>query len=260
MNKSNAEAAGRATPGVSQEELWQSHRMRAIGRLTDGVAHEFNNRMQGIVAFLELTRKLMFQDRIAEAEQLIAKAIASAQNAALLHQCVASFARSKPIAPSALSINTLVANVEAMLRHSLSRAFELEIELAGDLWPVCCDAGQAEIVIVDMVLDARDSMPGGGSIAITTHNHERPDDGSASNVARNAGHWVCVAVMSTGDRNPEAFDRGSTRLSPADARERAGALDMVNRFACIYGGEMRLRENPPHQCTTELYLPRFAGD
>jgi len=258
MDDPYPEPAAREMPGASQEMLWQDHKMVAVGRLSSGAAHEFNNLMQGVIASLELTRKLISGGRALDAEPFIAKAIASAQQASLLNQGVARFVRPQPIVPGEVSMNAVVADVEDVVRHSLSRAFRLEFTPAADLWTVHCDAGQAEIAIVDMILDACDGIVGGGAIAIATRNIGRPDDASASQGSDAARERVCVAVTATAEADQESLARAST-LSSAHASEGAGAFDMVDHFARTYGGEFRLRGNAPQRSVRELYLPRFVA-
>ncbi len=243
-------------PRVSQSALWQNHKMVAVGRLLDGVAHEFNNLMQGVMASLELTRKLIGSGRAAEAEPFLVKAVAAAQQATLLNQRVAHFVREQPIALKTVSINATAAEVEQMLRFSLSGAFKLEITPAADLWTVCCDPGQAEVAIVDMVLDARDSIPGGGTIAVATRNVEHRDDPLAASAGHVERHRVCVTVTATVRKKSEMFDQGATTLTPMDANQARERLGMVELFARIHGGEFTLRRDAGRQTATELCLPR----
>lgn len=260
MDKSDVEAVPRETPAVlSQERLWQAHKMVAVGRLSGSVAHEFNNLMQGIIASLELTRKLVDRGRSSEAEPFIVKAITAAQRASLFNQLVASFARPQPIAPKAMSLNTVIAVVEDLLRYSLAPTFKLEITPAADLWPVYCDAGQAEIAIVDMVLAARDSTPEGGAIAIATRNAKRFVDALAFQAAEAPRDYICITVAATGKETTESFDRRLTPPSPAGANASLGALDMVEYFARLHGGVINVRADAPQRSATELYLPRIAA-
>jgi signal transduction histidine kinase len=240
---------------ASQQQRWQRHKMAAVGRLSDGTAHEFNNLMQGVVAFLELARKLMSRGRVSQAEPLILKAIASAQNASLVNQRVARFARRRPVVPQLLSMNAVVADLEDMLRDSLSGAFDLQIDLAANPDRVYCDAGQAEIAIVDMVLDARDSMPNGGAITIATRNAGEDDDRTVPRADDASRRSICVEVTATSAPDRTADDRRLTSPSPAEAADRSSALPMVEEFARIYGGQMRLRDDALHSTVVELLLP-----
>ena len=258
MDKSRVEAAAHALPGVSDETLWQTHKMVAVGRLSGGVAHEFNNLMQAVVASLELIRKLVRDGRAAETEQYIAKAITSAQNASLLNERVARFARPGPIAPKALSINTAITDVEDLLRYSLPSAVKLEVTLAARLWTVYCDAGQAQIAIITMVQNARDAMGERGTIALTTRNEERAPVCSASSAGYAERHCVCIAVRATSGKPSESSDRGLAPESPADTEEPHVALDTVDRFVRLYGGELRHCHDAPRSSATEMSLPRYT--
>jgi signal transduction histidine kinase len=239
---------------ASQQQRWQRHKMAAVGRLSDGTAHEFNNLMQGVVASLELARKLMSGGRVSQAEPLSAKAIASAQNASLVNQRVARFARARPVVLESLSLNAVVADLEAMLQDSLSGAFDLHIDLAANPDRVYCDAGQAEITIVDMVLYARDSMPDGGAITIATRNAGEEEDRSVPAADDAACRSICVEVTATSAPELKADDRRLASSSPVEA-DRSNPLPMVEEFARIYGGRMRLCGDALHRTGVELLLP-----
>jgi hypothetical protein len=260
MDQPAVPAKWREVAKVFDESVWQTHKMIAVGRVSITTAHEFNNLMQGVVASLELTRKLINGGRASETGPLIAKAITAAQHAALLNQRVARFARPQPVTPKVLSINAVVADIEEMLRFSLAPAYKLEVAPAADLWPVYCDAGQATIALVDMVLALRDAMPGGGAIAIATRNELLASDRFASQPAHGTRHAVCIAVTATTAASRAADSTSTwTPASSGAASQPSQALVMVDQFAHIYGGELRLRDHAAEQSVTELYLPRFVA-
>jgi signal transduction histidine kinase len=233
---------------VSQETLWQTHRTLVAGRLADGAGHEFNNLMQGIVASLELTRKLIATGRAPETQPFIEKAIASARRAALLNGGLAHFALPRPIVPVALSLNAVIADMQDLLRYSLPRSIKIDTRLATNLWTTYCDAGQARLAIVDLVLDTCDSMRARGTIAVETRNDDE--------VVASARQNICIAVTAIGGNETWALDREWSPVSPTNANNALDALAMVERFAHIYGGEVRVCNEASRRVAAELYLPR----
>jgi signal transduction histidine kinase len=259
MNDPDADVAAYAMPEASADRLWQTHRMFAVGRLSGGIAHEFNNLTQRVIASLEVTRRLIVGGRVPEADTYIAKAIQSVQEVSSLNQRLARFVRPQAIVPSEVSLNAVIADVETVLRSALFRSFRLEIAPAAQLWTTYCDRGQAEVAILDMVLAARDSIPDGGTIAIATRNDGGfgADDGLQAR--SRPRHYVCVVVTAEAATVTGSFDRAVALAAPPPTRETGDELHMVDRFARTYGGELRHAVEAGERLGTALCLPRCAG-
>jgi hypothetical protein len=260
MNDPDADVAVRGLPRATADTLWQTHKMLAVGRLSAGISHEVNNLTQRVIASLEVTRKLVLGARAAEADAYIANAIASVQDMSALSQRLARFVRPQAIAPKQTSLNAVIAELEHVLRSTMLGMFRLEIVPAADLWTTYCDGGQAEIAILDMVLAARDSIPGGGTIAIATRNDATFDAAHGSQAGSGPRHFVCVDVAAKAATLTGSFDRGAMWAATLPPTVSVDTLDMVDRFARTYGGELRHPGDASTGARTALWLPRSPGE
>src|SRR5262249_27078649 len=151
-----------------QEQLVQAQKMEAVGQLAGGIAHDFNNLLTAITGYSELLlNKLSPQDlRPGHAEE-IRKAC---QPAWSLTQPLPAFSRRQVLEPKVLDVNTVVSDIERMLRRLIGEHIELRTSKAADLWKVKADPGQVEQAILNLVLNARDAMPTGGILSVETSN------------------------------------------------------------------------------------------
>jgi signal transduction histidine kinase len=226
-------------------ETWQSpsqqaHKMIALGRLASGAVHELNNLLQGVVASLDLTRRLISAGRLAETDRFIDSAIATARRAALLNKQLDRFSRSQPGAPDALSIDALVTEVDDLLHYALDHRFKLQVELDAKPWEIHCDATQAEAAIIDLVLDAKSAIPDGGTLLIQTRKLNRD---TPTGEGDGASQYVCLAVTATGKS-----------LAPPEPR-----LAMARNFAHTLRAELALNAEDGTYSAAEIFLPRFIG-
>lgn len=256
MNDPDADMGLRELPRATADTLWQTHKMFAVGRLSGGIAHEVNNLTQRVMASLEVTRRLIRGGRAPEAEAYIAKAILSVQEVSALNQTLARFVRPQAIAPKQMSLNAVIAELEDVLRSTMLRTIRLEIAPAEDLWTTYCDGGQAEIAILDMVLAARDSIPDGGTIAIATRNDASFDAARGPPGERGPRHFVCVDVAAKATTLMGSFDRAATSTATLPPTVSVDALDMADRFARTYGGELRQPVDATTGARMALCLPR----
>jgi PAS domain S-box-containing protein len=179
-----------------QEQLVQAQKMEAVGQLAGGIAHDFNNLLTAITGYSELLLgELPPEDlRRSHAEE-IRKA---GERAASLTQQLLAFSRRQVLAPRVLDVNTLVSDIERMLRRLIGEHIELKTRKMADLWRVRADPGQIEQAILNLVLNARDAMPQGGVLTIETSNADLDEDFSRSHVPTQPGPYVRVAVTDTG--------------------------------------------------------------
>ena len=245
--------------GETHETLRQLQKSESISQLSRGIGHEFNNLMQGIVGSLELVRKLLASGRGEETGKFIDRAINSAQRASALNERLLTFSRRQPPAPQALSMNELIVGMGDILRSSLTHSSKLDLNLSEDLWLTRCDANQAEGAVLNLVLNARDAMPGGGTVTIQTRNLE-VESAEATQPDIAPGSYVCVTVKDTGaGMTPEiaehAFDPFFTTKA---AGHGAGlGLTMARRFARTSGGGARIVSETGRGTSVALYLPRY---
>jgi two-component system, cell cycle sensor histidine kinase and response regulator CckA len=179
-----------------QEQLVQSQKMEAVGQLAGGIAHDFNNLLTAITGYSELLLgELPPEDpRRSHAEE-IRKA---GERAASLTQQLLAFSRRQVLEPKVLDVNTVVSDIERMLRRLIGEHIELKTRKEADLWKVRADPGQIEQAILNLVINARDAMPRGGTLAIETANSNLDESFARSHPPTRPGPYVLVAVSDTG--------------------------------------------------------------
>jgi PAS domain S-box-containing protein len=243
---------------VSEQKLMESQRMDAVGRLTGGLAHDFNNMLAVILGNTEmLLTKLSDHAQIRSAE-LIRTA---AKRGADVISRLLSFARRQPLDPKALDVSAVVRDVQSLLRRSLPENIGFEFVHAAGLWRANADLAQLENVLVNLVINARDALPDGGKVTIEASNVHL--DGSYATEAEvPPGQYVLLAVSDTGvGMAPEiaakAFEPFFT-TKPVGKGTGLG-LSMVYGFAKQSGGHVRLYSEEGQGTTVKLYLPRAQG-
>ena len=179
-----------------QEQLVQSQKMEAVGQLAGGIAHDFNNLLTAITGYSELLLgELNPEDlRRSHAEE-IRKA---GERAASLTQQLLAFSRRQVLEPKILDVNTVVSDIERMLRRLIGEHIELKTRKEADIWKVRADPGQIEQAILNLVINARDAMPRGGVLAIETANAKLDETFALSHAPTQPGDYVLVAVSDTG--------------------------------------------------------------
>ena len=155
---------------AAEEALLQSQKMEAVGQLTGGIAHDFNNLLTGIVGSLDLLQTRLDQGRTDNVARYINAAMTSANRAAALTHRLLAFARRQPLIPKSVDVNQLVVSLEDLLRRTIGETIDLEIAASDDLWSTLCDPNQLESALLNLAINARDAMPDGGKLTITTAN------------------------------------------------------------------------------------------
>ena len=248
---------------AAQEALRQAQKMEAVGQLTGGIAHDFNNLLAGIIGSLELLQRRIAAGRTDGLERYTSAAVTSASRAAALTQRLLAFARRQPLDPKRVEANRLVAGMEDLLRRTLGPGIDLEMVLAGGLWPTLCDANQLESAILNLAINARDAMPDGGRLTVETTNAHLDDAyARAQGNEIRAGQYIAVSVTDTGiGMSPEviakAFDPFFT-TKPIGQGTGLG-LSMLYGFIKQSEGHVRIYSEPGEGTTFKLYLPRYRG-
>ena len=245
----------------SQEALFQSQKMEAVGQLTGGIAHDFNNLLTGITGSLDLLKIRLAQGRINELERYIVAAQGAAGRAATLTHRLLAFARRQPLQPKVVNANTLVSGMEELIRRSVGPNLRTEMVLAAGLWNCVCDPNQLENAILNLCINARDAMPSGGTLTVETAN-TWIDDAAARERDMERGQYVAICVTDTGsgmsaDVMARAFDPFFT-TKPTGQGTGLG-LSMVYGFARQSNGQVRLYSEAGHGTTVKIYLPRHSG-
>jgi signal transduction histidine kinase len=157
---------------AAQAQVRQLQKMETIGQLTGGVAHDFNNMLAIIIGNLDLAQRRLSGSEDPRLLYSIQNAKDGAQRAAVLTARLLAFSRQQPLAPEVIDLNKLVGGMSELLRRTLGEQIRIETVLAGGLWPSFADLSQLENAILNLAVNARDAMPGGGNLTIETANTE----------------------------------------------------------------------------------------
>ena len=227
--------------------------MESLGQLTGGVAHDFNNLLQVISGNLQLLRREVAGNE--RAEKRVQSAIGGVQRGAKLASQLLAFGRRQPLEPKVLNIGRFIKGMDDMLRRALGEEIELETVISGGLWNALVDPGQIENAILNLGINARDAMPLGGSLTITTRNETLAEPrGMVS-----AGEYVSIAVTDTGSGMPP--DVLARVLEPFFTTKGPGkgtglGLSMVAGVTHQLGGGLTITSEPGKGTCVTLYLPR----
>ncbi len=257
-----AERAAAERLKAAEEALRQSQKMEAVGQLTGGIAHDFNNLLTGIVGSLDLMQIRLDQGRLENISRYINAAMTSANRAAALTHRLLAFARRQPLVPKQVDVNQLVVSLEDLLRRTLGETIDLDVVAADELWFTLCDPNQLESALLNLTINARDAMPKGGRLTISTQN-ARFDAVTADTPALLPGDYVCIVVADTGvGMTPEvasrAFDPFFT-TKPLGQGTGLG-LSMIYGFAQQSNGHVSIDSKPGRGTAVRLYLPRHQGE
>jgi hypothetical protein len=257
-----AEKAAAERLKATEEALLQSQKMEAVGQLTGGIAHDFNNLLTGIVGSLDLLQTRLNQGRTENVARYINAAMTSANRAAALTHRLLAFARRQPLIPKSVDANQLVVSLEDLLRRTIGETIDLGIAASDDLWFTLCDPNQLESALLNLAINARDAMPAGGKLTISTAN-ARLDGVSADTPALAPGDYICIDVTDTGigmsaEVAARAFDPFFT-TKPIGQGTGLG-LSMIYGFARQSNGHATIDSRPGQGTSVRLYLPRHHGD
>ena len=243
-------------------QLWQAHKMEAIGQLTGGIAHDFNNMLAVVLANLNLLKRQIARGET-EVQRFIDGAAEGADRAAHLTQRLLAFARQQPLAPQSIDANKFVSGMSEILRGSLGQEIEVETILAGGLWRTHVDGNQLESVLLNLAVNARDAMPTGGKLTIETANADLDETYVREHVGLAPGQYVLIAVTDTGSGMPleviaKAFDPFFT--TKATGKGTGLGLSQAYGFVKQSGGHIKIYSEMGHGTTIKIYLPRFHGE
>ena len=235
-----------------QEQLHQAQKMDAIGRLAGGVAHDFNNLLTAIVGNAELLRDQL--DPKSAAALDLAEIEKAAQRAAGLTSQLLAFSRRQVLQPKVMDLDAVIAGVQRMLQRLIGEDVRLVFTLCGDTW-VRADRSQMEQVLVNLVVNARDAMPTGGAITVTTEVHELAEV-QAQRVGVAPGAWVVLTVTDTGHGMDEATQARVFEPFFTTRKEGTGlGLSTVYGVIRQSGGLIAVESEPGQGTTFTVHLP-----
>ena len=251
LEQANAELQNEmAERGRAEASLRQSQKMEAVGQLTGGLAHDFNNMLAGIGGSLELMKTRLSQGRVDAVERYITAAQGAVRRAAALTHRLLAFSRRQTLEPKPTNINRLVTDMEDLIRRTVGPGIHIEVVGAGGLWTTLVDPNQLENALLNLCINGRDAMPEGGRLTIETANRWL-DDRAAAERDIPRGQYVSLCVTDTGtgmtpDVAARAFDPFFT-TKPLGGGTGLG-LSMIYGFARQSGGQIRtlLRNRQGH--------------
>lgn len=236
-----------------EEQLRQSQKMEAIGQLTGGVAHDFNNLLMAVVGNLDLLRRHMPESP--KLLRFIDGAMQGAQRGAALTQRLLAFARRQDLQPQSVNVVELVQGMKDLLTRSIGPMIELRLEAAQEIPPAQVDPNQLELALLNLAVNARDAMPGGGTLTLSLDKSEHgrsPDERMAP------GTYVVLRVSDTGAGMDDATLSRATEpfFSTKGIGKGTGlGLAMVHGLAVQSNGAFHLRSKVGKGTTAEIWLP-----
>ncbi|WHU04101.1 PAS domain-containing protein [Sphingomonas sp. NIBR02145] len=246
----------------AEEALRQAQKMEAVGQLTGGIAHDFNNLLAGISGAFEMIGTRLSQGRNRDVDKYLTAGQGATRRAAALTHRLLAFSRRQTLSPKAIVINRLLTDLVELVQRTVGPAIEVETIAAGGLWPTLVDANQLENAILNLCINARDAMPGGGKITIETGN-KWLDHRTARERGLDPGQYVTVCVSDTGVGIPRdildrVFDPFFT-TKPLGEGTGLG-LSMVYGFARQSHGHVRIYSELDQGTMVCIYLPRHLGE
>ncbi|MBR0826815.1 PAS domain S-box protein [Bradyrhizobium manausense] len=245
---------------AAEAQFRQIQKMDAIGQLTGGVAHDFNNVLTVITGTIGI-----LADAVADRPDLVAITRLiddAADRGANLTKHLLAFARKQPLRPREVEVNALVVEAAKLLHPTLGEQIQITPQLTDDVWPALVDPNQLTTAILNLALNARDAMPDGGKLVLETRNVFLDDGYAAMNAEVTVGNYVMIAVSDTGTGiPPELVERV---FDPFFTTKEVGkgtglGLSMVFGFVKQSGGHIKIYSEEGHGTSVKIYLPRSTG-
>lgn len=241
----------------AHEQLRQAQKMEAIGQLTGGVAHDFNNVLQVISGNLQLLQMSLAGNL--QAQRRLETAVFAADRGAKLSAHLLAFARRQPLQPVSTNLGRILRGMDDLLRRALGESVHIETIVAGGLWNTLVDPNQLENVLLNLSINARDAMKGEGRLTLELGNAMLDDHYVASEVDVPAGQYVMLAISDTGTgMSPEIMARA---FEPFFTTKREGegtglGLSMAYGFVKQSNGHIKIYSEAGSGTTIKIYLPR----
>jgi len=240
--------------------LREAQKMQAIGQLTGGIAHDFNNLLTVILGNLEFVQRRLEPE--SPMQTRIGRAIWASQRGATLTSQLLAFARKQPLAPSPIDLAQTVPDLVPLLSRTLGETIEVRLVGTAGLWPAMADAAQLESALLNLALNARDAMPGGGRLTIELANKVLDADYALGHAEVTPGDYVMLAVSDTGHgMTPDIVQRVFEPFftTKPDGKGTGLGLAMVFGFVKQSKGHIKIYSEPGEGTSVKMYLPRAIG-
>ncbi len=254
--KNKAEALAK-----TQDALRQAQKLEAIGKLTGGVAHDFNNILQVISGNLELLR--MHGDVHTHSNTYLESAISAVSKGADLASRLLSFARKQPLKPTPTDLGALLRGIDQLLQRTLGEAVDVSIKISDDLWVTSVDQNLMENVILNLAINARDAMCGEGQLSIELDNTVLDEAYTRAVEGLTPGQFTMLTVTDTGVGMPEHVKKRVFEPFFTTKPEGSGTglgLSMVYGFVKQSGGHISIYSEEGKGTSFRIYLPRVQAE
>jgi PAS domain S-box-containing protein len=241
----------------AREALFHSQKMESIGQLTGGIAHDFNNLLMAVLGSLELVQKRLPDDP--QVHRLINNAIQGAQRGAALTQRMLAFARRQELKREAVDLPALVHGMEDLLLRSVDPSIRIDIDFPETLAPIETDPAQLETALLNLVVNARDAMTGGGVMTITAAQASTTGN---DQIGVERGTYVCLSVSDTGEgMDPETVARATEPFftTKGVGKGTGLGLSMIHGLLSQSGGALEISSQVGRGTTVTLWLPIAAA-
>ncbi|MGF7163534.1 PAS domain S-box-containing protein [Rhodoligotrophos appendicifer] len=246
---------------ATEERLAVSQKMEAVGQLSGGIAHDFNNLLMIVFGNLETAQRKARGVSDSNLDRAISNAMRGAQRAAALTSRLLAFSRRQALDPKPLDVNRFLTGTADFLQRSLGEMIDMEVVGSAGLWRIEADVSHLESALVNLAINARDAMPGGGKITIEATNVFADESYCRANPEVSPGQFVLICVSDTGSgMTPEVADRV---FEPFFTTKEVGqgtglGLSQVYGFVKQSGGHVKIYSEVDQGTTVKIYFPRYS--
>jgi PAS domain S-box-containing protein len=247
----------------AEMRLRQSEKLKAVGQLTGGIAHDLNNMLQGVTGGLSMIRARLQQERLADVPRHIDLANAAALRAAALVHRLLAFSRQQDLAPRPVNLSRIAREMADLVRRTVGPGVQVELQIADGQWLVLCDPNQLESALLNLCVNARDAMPEGGWLTISTEELVLSEAEVATHEDRLPGRYAAIAVSDTGTgMAPEVVARVFEPFFTTKPHGQGTGLGLSQIYGFVHqsGGLVQIETEPGKGTTVRLCLPYHMDD